>query len=470
MKKTVILLLFALSCIFSMAQDAFNCLDVNLNNVNDVRCIPCGSHGFCMVKSSLISDSLRIEFERYDTLMQKLSDTSLFVDASLSIAGCNYENGEVLLLLKTDVAKKQSLFSVVIIGLDDNYILVKKLLDNQAVMRVENLCHFSGNLLFSTKDKDTGDYLWFMPSEGSETFPFDFNQRFRMRLLSALADGESGEFVFCVSADGKTFYFQTDPRGKSIFANVIQENSTAASINKISKGHYLMTFNDEKEDVLILRIATVLDNKLSHKSFLNYYLRGDSRHSLEKLESLTSGKLLTAEPYNAVFSPASCFTGNGMLAEIVDVYIPEYEQYYNGHFYDTRFYGYRHQHANVVFYDTNGNFVTSMKMPFNDSQMIHSSAFSKTRVSFLGDGHILLYFMDDNGFTTQLLDSKFEVADPVRTDEIPLRSRVYKKRNAEVDFFVQWYGASNFLLGAKQFSADRKNKPLGYIVNKLIYE
>ncbi|MDY6347399.1 MAG: hypothetical protein SPL42_03055, partial [Bacteroidales bacterium] len=83
---------------------------------------------------------------------------------------------------------------------------------------------------------------------------------------------------------------------------------------------------------------------------------------------------------------------------------------------------------------------------------------------------ILLYFMDSDGLTTQLMDSSFTVIDPARSSEIPLRSRMYKKRNAEVDVFESWYGKNYFLLSAVQFSTERKNSMVGYIVNKLKFK
>ncbi|MDY6327058.1 MAG: hypothetical protein SPL47_07060 [Bacteroidales bacterium] len=470
MKKGLFLFFLAIVLSLSLhAQDRFNCVDLSLNNVAEVRCVPCDTNGFCIVRTQPLGDSLKQHFEVYDTRMQPLRDTFLRVGSQYSISLCNFENDEVAVLLKREISKKSSSYTSILFNIADKRLIARNIVDSQPVKDINNLHHFSGNLIFSTTDFNGGDMVWFLPAGVDVAKSFDFNSKYKMKVLDAVSESETGTFAFCVAADGKTFFFKTDPHGNTKFAKISEESSTSASLLKVHNGNYILVFNELKDDALAVRSALISDAGVEKQSTFSFVREATGR-VIEETGDPVFGRALTSSPRNTAFSPVSCFKGDKMLAAVVDIYVPEYRQHYNGHFYDTRFYGFRHQYAGVLFYDTNGRQVKYMKVPFNDTQMIHSGAYAKTKAAFLEDGGILLYFMDSDGLTTQLMDSSFVVVDPARSSEIPLRSRMYKKRNAEVDVFESWYGKNYFLLSAVQFSTERKNSMVGYIVNKLKFK
>ncbi len=457
-------------CIVSYAQDKYNCVDINLNNVVDIKCVPCEKQGYCVIKTYRFTDSLKVEISKFDTLMQTQMDTSFFLIGGYNMLNGNYEHGEIAILFKNDLSRKLSVFTIVTYGINDKLLRIREIENIIDAKEIDDFHHFSGNLIFSTKNKNSEDKLWFLPNESSELIPFDFNNKFRMRVLDVISEMDPQQYTFCLSADSKTFFFQTDVFGKINFANIISENSTSAFINKISNKHYLLSFNEKGETFLKIRVAEVFNNSVETKSRVEYSLKGNLRTTTDIEQSLTSGRLLSTVPQNAHFSQIQNFRGELLMADVVDVYLPEYQQYYNGYYYDTRIYGYRYQYAKVNFYDTNGIVVKSLTVPFNDSQMLHTETIAKTKVAFLNNEQILLYYMDSEGFTTQLLNEKYEVIDPARSSEIPLRSKMFKHRNAEVDIFTPWYGNNYFLIGAIQYSKDKKIFPLGYIINKLKFE
>ena len=109
-------------------------------------------------------------------------------------------------------------------------------------------------------------------------------------------------------------------------------------------------------------------------------------------------------------------------------------------------------------------------MSYDDSHNLHTVLVEKTQITFLKNGDLLLYYMDSEGLTTYLLDNNYRTKDPIRTQPIPLKSKVYQRRNAEIDVFTSWYDCNNFIISAFQYSKEAKNKKVGYIINKIIFE
>ncbi len=411
----------------------------------------------------------------YDTMMQHYFDTTFLLLNDFFIKNTNFENDELMILFESRQPRKQFLRKIVLYDLRSKVLAIKDLNQFQEFEDLKDIHHFGKNIIFTVSEKKQGDKLFILENEATVAHQFDFTKDFFTKVLNTYADGESKHFLTCISSEDKTFFFKLDANGKSVFANVIDNDyykSSDAFISKVGESKYMTILRSEEDWGVVFRSTLVDGDAVKylpyHKSY--FYIREGHSNPWEQLDSLTSGVLLSSVPQYTSISPVKFFHSDKYTAVTMDFYKPEYYQYYNGYYYDTRFYGYRYDHADVLIYNNDGTLAGPLQMSYDDSHNLHSTVISKTKVAFLDNGEVLLYYMDSEGFTTQLLNSEFKVIDPVRTQEIPLRSRRYAMRNAEVDIFVPWFGRNNFILGAYQYSKDSKNSKVGYIINKLKFE
>lgn len=409
-----------------------------------------------------------IHISVYDTNMQKMFDSSLVVMGNVDFDKHGYSNNTAFLLLKNKISRKESEWSIVLYDFSENRFEIKKIesfYNFNSVLAVQNI---KGNIFLSFSDKQKYNYVLFLPKNVDKPVEFSFSSTTSTKFLAVTTDVIRDEFIFSLLASGKVFLFKTDLAGNSKFAKIIDENNADYAFFRTlaSDKHQLYLFKNSGS-FNTFRVYNLDEEAVVSNSTV--YYTASYNDKLTFPDSLKS-KLLFKTSQETELTDPRMYVGKDMTAVVYDLYQSEYQNYYNGHFIDRRFYGYRYLRAEIVIFDTIGNLLNQLTMPYDDSHNLHTVLVGKTQVAFLKNGDFLLYYMDSEGLTTYLLDDKYRTKDPIRTQSIPLKSKVYQRRNAEIDVFSSWYDCNNFIISAFQYSKEVKNKKVGYIVNKIVFE
>ena len=454
----------------SLAQSLPNGFDMALDKKSkDVRCVPCGENGFCVVEEAQNRKYHRLKISHVDTAMHRQWDTTLNLSQTTRFQQVFYEDGTLVVMTIPRIIPKpvvlQEQPTIFLYHTDSRRMESREVTGLEALSPISDCHYYQGNIIFKSV-KASGDVVWFLPDGSSEPIPFTFTQENHGRALSIDVDTVRGGPVICFNSGERTMYFETDFRGKSSFANIIGEPSTQAQWIPISRNHSVLMLYYHDEETFFMHPVNIMNHRV---------MPADTVYCADiavpkSLPNGVSGKrMIIVVPYNYIsFYPTHAALGDGKISYVTELYCPEYVNHFNGWYVEPRFAGYRYERADVHFFDTNGVFLTNVTYPYSEDKSVRSSIYKILNVSYLPNGDILLYHLVSREFTTMLLDRDCVLKTPISTADIPIQHSSDSGRYKTVPVSMQqWYG-NRFLLTSHLVRLGSQRK-VGISVRKLEY-
>ena len=460
---TILLTLMIFCSGFAQSPNSFSVvLDKKLS---DWVTVPCEESGFCVVAEKKTKDYTQLIINHFDTTMHTVFDTALTVDLDSKSQFVFYENGALVVLYRIYQKKRYTDRGILLFYHPDT-----KRLDSLTVsgLPVDGgngwWHHYAGNILFTDMAK-RGDQVWYLPAGATQPLPFSFTMENPGKVLCTAIDTAQGKAVICFGTGGRTAYFETDFNGKSSFANILNEPATNAQWISVGRNHSLLMLYYEDEETFYLHPINILNHKVMPTDTVYC---ADFRAPKTLPVSAKAKKTIIISPYSFItFLPTFIHMDNNRISCITELYNPEYYNYFNGMYVETRFYGYRYERADVHFFDTNGVFQTNVTFPYGNDGFTQQNITFRLRMNTLQNQDLLLYYRDEQVLTTMLLDSVLRVKDPIRTSNLPVPQIPLKKQKILVDRFVPWYH-NKFLLTNFRINAISREKT-AYDATRLEY-
>jgi len=450
-----------------LAQSGPDGFDMTLDKKSkSVRCVSCGENGFCIVEEVKSRKTHHLNFVHVDTLMRQRWDTTLSLPQEWQLSDVLYEDGTLVTLCRW--SHKSHLLdgmTILLYNTSARRLETREITGLPPTVILNDWHFYRGDMMFTTLSK-SGDGVWFLPAGFSQPFPFTFTRENRGRVLTTAVDTAQGNAIICFSSGARTMYFETDFQGKSSFANIINEAATRAQWIPVGRDHSVLMLYYHDDEIFFMHPVNILNHKVMPADTI---LCADI-NAPKSLPQNVSGKrvIIVASHNYDLFYPTYATCENGKIACITELYYPEYSNYFNGRYVESRFDGYRYVRADVHFFDTNGVFLTNVIFPYDEVMSLHSSIYKILNISNLPNKDILLYHIGSRYLSTMLLDSECQLKSPVSTSEIPL-SRVssagrYKTVPADMQL---WYG-NRYLFTAYRVAPGSQRK-IGITANKLVY-
>jgi len=468
MRPFFTMLLFLLVCCSSsFAQSSPNNFDITLDKkAKEVYAAACGENGFCVVTETQSRKIHQAKIIHADTSMHALWDTTLNLSQDWLLQQVFYEDNTLVILCRWRQNKRFTDKMTIFL-----YNLISKKWESRdiaglpAIDALTNWHHYRGNLFFTSLSQ-YGDNVWYLPAGFSEPFPFTFTRENRGKLLTTAVDTAQGCAIICFNSGGRTMYFETDFSGKSSFANMINEAASGAHWTSVGRNHSMLMLYHQDDDSFYMHPVNIL-NHLVMPSETVYYADIAVPKTLPNKSQ--KAELIIVAPHNYTrFYPTQVTLVNGRLACVTELYYPEYSNYFNGWYLESRFDGYRYERADVHFFDTNGVFLTNVSFPYAETVSLRTTVYRVLNVSGFENGDVLLYTLGGYEFSTMLLDSLCRLKSPVSTMDIPIRRASAAGQYKVVPVAMQpWYD-NRFLLTAYKVQLGSQRK-LGYLVKKLEY-
>lgn len=449
-----------------LAQGNPNGFDFTLDKkVTKMRCVPCSEKGLCLVLEKKEKKNKYLIFNHFDTLFNLQYDTTINLSPETLPASCFYENGALVIICQKIVKSHFTGSGTLFIYHPDSRRMEQRdisgIPENAAA---EWWHHYRGNFFFTLHTRN-GEEVWFLPESATQPTPFTFTRENRGQVLATAVDTIQGKAVICFSSGERTMYFETDFYGKSSFANILNEPATQAQWLPVGHHHSVLMLYYHNDETFYIHPVNILNHKVLPSETI--YCSDISNPSLP--DRVKNKQTIIVVPHTFVnFLSGESWADSNRIACITELYYPEYYNYFNGWFVEPRFNGYRYDRADVHFFDTNGVFLTNVVFPYREETSLHSRLSKNLKIFHLQNDDILLYHYKAQELTTMLIDSAYQIKDPVRATDLPLPKIVFKKQRLAVDRFEPWYGDNQFMLTAFRINVLSQRK-VGFIIRKLEY-
>lgn len=463
---TILLTLLIFRSGFAQSSNGF---DIVLDNqLKETHTVPCGKNGFCLVTEKKTRKVHQMTFMHYDTLMNLRRQQTLDIPEEWKFQQTFYEDSTLIIQFHT-YQRYRPMDEGTLLLYHTNHpdgkldtLTVTGIPVNEATTQWH---YHQGNVMFVTLSKH-GDRVWFLPVGADRPAPFPFTQDSPGRVLLTTVDTLQNRAVICFSSGGRTMYFETDFHGRSSFANILNEPATHAQWISIGHNHSVLMLTRNDEETFYMHPVNILNHKVMPSTTI--YCA-----DINVPQSLPTGVIdkqtVIITPHSAVnFLPSHFCVNEGKIALATELYYPEYYNYFNGWYMESRFNGYRYERADVHFFDTNGRFITNIIFPYGESSSLHTTLLKKLKICPLQNHNLLLYQQSGLELTTMLVDSAYEVVDPIRSADLPLPKIPMKNQKYAVERFVPWYGCDEFLFAAYRLNTASMKK-IGYMARKVTY-
>lgn len=453
-----ILLLLLISCSGGFAQSRPNTFDMVLDKkVREVRCVPCGEEGFCVVSEAQCRKYHRLTIVHVDTMMRTQWDTTLNIPQEWRLNQIFYEDGALVVFCRQHATKfyTSDWMTIFCYKTASRTLETREIADFLKLPPIVECHYYQGNYVFRTK-KSNDDGVWFFPADAPSPFQFAFTQENHGQVLALDVDTAQGKTVICFNSGERTMYFETDFHGKSSFANIMDEAATGAQWLPVGKNHSVLMLYYQDDETFFMHPVNILNHRVTPSETVYC---ADIAAPNKLPSKATSKETIIVTPHNYVsFLPANTTCGNGRIACVTELYSSEYTNYFNGWYVEPRFNGYRYSRADVHFFDTNGVFLTNVTFPYDESASLHSSIYNVLNIRDLPNGDFLMYTLFGDELSTMLLDGNRSLKSPVNTSTIKFQRSVSGKRYKTVPAAVQpWFG-NLFLLTAFRMNPGSQRK------------
>lgn len=464
MRHYITILLFLTIFCSGFAQSPNSFSIVLDKKITDWVTVPCEKSGFCVVAEKKLKEGKQVIINHFDTTMRAVFDTAFTLGQDYQSQFTFYENGSLVVFYR-NYNKRQVGKGTLLLYHPDS-----KTIDSVDVSNLPSnggsgwWRHYDGNIFFTDRGKH-GDQVWFLPAGATQPIPFSFTQENHGDVISINVDTAWGKAIICFASGGRTAYFETDFTGKSSFANIINEPATNAQWISVNRDHSLLMLYFQDDETFYMHPVNILNHKVMPSETI-YCADILAPKTLPNGAKQKQTIMVTPNSYVS-FLPTYINMDNDRISCITELYWPEYYNYFNGMYVETRFYGYRYERGDVHFFDTNGVFQTNITFPYGEEGVTQQNITFKLRISPLLNNDLLLYYRDEQVLTTMLLDSTLKVKDPMRIASLPVPKIPIKTQKISVDRFVQWYD-NKFLLTDFRLNVLSREKN-GYDATRLEY-
>lgn len=464
--KKLLLIIILIALFRSGFAQSPNGFDIVLDkNLKELRALPCGDEGFCLVSELKSRKFHQLSLSHYDTLMKLRREFTLPVPPERRLQEIFYEHGTVVVLCRTYNRTRITGEATLLL-----YRTADGQLDSVAVTGLPEdptvfWHHYKGNTTFVSKGR-SGERVWFLPAGETVPYPFTFTQENPGSVLTTAVDTAHDKAVICFTSGGRTMYFETDFRGQSSFANILNEPATHAQWIPVGREHSLLMLYLHNEGTFYMHPVNILNHKVTPSETV-YCAEISASQKLP--EGVKNKQTVIIPPYSYInYFPSYSGTVGDRVFCITELYYAEYYNYFNGWYVEPRFNGYRYERADVHLFDTNGVFQTNVVFTYDESTSLHTRIYNKLKICPL-QSNILLYSQNAHELTTMLIDANGKVKSPLSTVDLPVPLVPFKNQRILVDRLDPWYGGNRFLFTAYRINMASQQK-IGYQARKLEYQ
>jgi hypothetical protein len=462
-----------------------------LKDAEDYQSMPVGAHGVYVIYQSaeVGADSLAWTFIHYDTNLQKINTSQLVLKRNFEIAGMDFYQQHLLLLMQEHVTFKKAdvrCFAITIDVVSEEFEVFSLGEMINSTVREVKLLDNSASVFVVSGEKEKQELLYFadftmpslsqwVPSPGQAYSLFGLTTRDTLRK----------QLLFTVLQNQMVDLYITDFQGNIItsvpYPVVVDYFYENVQLSVVDTDTYLIigTYTTSA-----IRFSTNISSGVYTLLYKNGLFNEPQFFDYTAIKNGGVSDARTTKPgvslSNFHLLPSPVFTDGKSFLFLTEVYYPEYTTTTQYSHYDplygsytpntvNTFVGYHYVNANITTFDTVGNLIWNYYFPFGNLISMH--LMQRLTAHFMDDN--LLLFYPFNFYIHSLLLHRDEPIVP--TSVMALETlyggdNVEYSRNARIE---PWVG-NHFICTGYQYirgrSKSAKSRRYVYYINRLDYK